>query len=669
MIDHKMMANAIRILTIDAVERAQSGHPGMPMGMADIATVLWRQFYRHNPVCSEWWNRDRFVVSNGHGSMLLYALLHLSGYALTIEDIKEFRQFHSKTAGHPEYGLTEGVETTTGPLGQGLANAVGMAIAEKHLAACFNREDFPIIDHHTYVFASDGDLMEGVSHEVCSLAGTLGLSKLIVFWDDNEISIDGKTRQWFTDHTAQRFQAYGWQVVEIDGHNEQEIAGAIQQAQQEVVKPTLICCKTLIGFGSPTLAGTSDIHSDALGADEVQAVRDQLQWPYKPFEIPQDIKQAWDATKQGEVEQRKWNKLWSLYKEKHSELAECLQQRMDGTLNLDALTAFKDYIHDCTDHPKALATRKHSNKLLNKLSDACGELFGGSADLSGSNGTKWQGAREFSSSQPEGNYLHYGVREFGMTAIANGLALHGGIIPFVGTFLVFSDYARNAIRMAAIMKLRVVMVYTHDSIGVGEDGPTHQPIEHINSLRLIPDLHVWRPAEAIETCVAWRESLNSIRAPSALVLTRQTVPILEECQGKVEAIAKGGYVLWEADKESDAIIIATGSELHLALAAAKRMRSSGLSIRVVSMPCADIFLQQERAYRESILPRGVVARVAVEAGTSDFWWRFVGLNGAVIGIDTFGLSAPGSHLMKHFGFEESNVEKIVNEVTRVHSSV
>jgi transketolase len=648
----QLMANALRALSIDAVNQANSGHPGMPMGMADIATVLWKQFLKHNPKDPQWWNRDRFILSNGHGSMLQYALLHLTGYDLALEDLKNFRQLHSKTPGHPEHGETPGIETTTGPLGQGLANAVGMALAEKILAAEYNQEDLAIIDHFTYVFLGDGCLMEGISHEVCSLAGTWGLGKLIAFWDDNGISIDGDVAGWFTDNTPERFRAYGWQVIaQVDGHNPAEITAAIKTAQKETSAPTLICCKTVIGFGSPHRAGTADVHGSPLGAEEARLSKAQLEWPYAVFEIPQEIYAAWNAAEVGEQQERQWDKLWHEYQIKHPDLAKTLLRRKNHLLPDTWLETMRNLILKTREKPQKMATRKSSQFCLNDLANALPELVGGSADLSGSNGTLWKDASIFSAGNSSGRYIHYGVREFGMSAIMSGVALYGGFIPFGGTFLTFSDYARNAVRMAAMMKQKVIFVYTHDSIGLGEDGPTHQAIEHTASLRLIPFLHVWRPCDTTETAIAWQSAIE-YSAPTALLLTRQDVAFQARTDEQAKNISRGGYVLFEPSDQLRGIILATGSEVEIAMNVAKKL--SG--IRVVSMPCVEIFLKQPTDYRDKVLPAEIINRVAIEAGVPDAWYRFVGTQGKVLGIESFGLSAPAEKIYEYFGLTEKNLE-------------
>lgn len=661
------LANAIRALSMDAVQKAKSGHPGAPMGMADIAEVLWNDYMRHNPTNPQWANRDRFVLSNGHGSMLIYSLLHLTGYNLPIEELKNFRQLHSKTPGHPEYGYTPGVETTTGPLGQGIANAVGMAMAEKVLGAQFNRGNHNIVDHNTYVFLGDGCMMEGVSHEACALAGTLKLGKLIAFWDDNGISIDGEVEGWFTDDIPMRFESYGWHVIKgVDGHDAEAIKAAIEQAKGQTDKPTLICCKTIIGFGSPNKQGKEECHGAPLGDDEIALAREVLGWPYPPFEIPDEIYAAWDAREKGSALENEWNEKFNAYKSEYPELAAEFERRMKGELPSDWNAKANEYIRETDAKAEKVATRKASQNTLDAYAPHLPEFFGGSADLTGSNLTNWKGCKDLNypgNSHEDGNYIHYGVREFGMAALMNGMYLHGGFRPFGGTFHVFSDYARNGIRMSALMKLPVIYVLTHDSIGLGEDGPTHQPVEHHESLRLIPNVHLWRPADAVETAVAWRDSVNRVDGPSALALTRQGVPHLDRTSDQIEAISKGGYILRDCDGKPDAIIIATGSEVSLADEAAKRLNAEGKKIRVVSMPCADIFDVQSDDYKESVLPSDVTARVAVEAGATRGWYKYVGIaKSKIIGLDRFGESAPGGSLMEEFGFTVDNVVKAVQDV-------
>ncbi len=647
----RQLANAIRALSMDAVQAANSGHPGAPMGMADIMEVLWRGALRHNPANPAWPNRDRFVLSNGHGSMLLYSLLHLTGYALPLSELRNFRQLHSKTPGHPEFGHTPGVETTTGPLAQGLANAVGMAIAERALAAQFNREGFPLVDHHTYVALGDGCLMEGLSHEACSLAGTLGLGKLIALYDDNQISIDGDVAGWFTDDTAARFRAYGWQVIEkVDGHDAAAVAVALSAARAERHQPTLICCRTVIGFGSPNKQGKSSAHGAPLGVAEVALAREQLGWPYPAFEIPPAILAAWDCRAAGAALEAAWQVLFRSYQATHPALAAEFTRRTAGILPMAWTTTKAAMLEELQGVTAANATRKSSQLALEKIGPLLPEFIGGSADLSESNLTHWKGCITHTRETPHGNYLNYGVREFAMTAIMNGLALHGGFIPYGGTFLVFSDYARNAIRMACLMGLRAIYVFTHDSIGLGEDGPTHQPIEHAGTLRAIPNCTVWRPGDAAETAVAWAAAVENTHGPTCLLLTRQGLPPQPRTLTQVAGIARGGYVLLEPRGTPQAILIATGSELELAMATARALNAEGASIRVVSMPCPTLFLAQDPAYRASVLPDACRRRVAIEAGITDYWYRFVGLDGLVIGLDSFGASAPAPDLFKHFGF-------------------
>ncbi|WP_089399233.1 transketolase [Noviherbaspirillum humi] len=653
------MANAIRALAMDAVQKANSGHPGMPMGMAEIAVALWSKHLRHNPANSRWINRDRFVISNGHGSMLQYALLHLAGYDLSMDEIRNFRQLHSKTPGHPEYEITEGVETTTGPLGQGISNAVGMALAEKLLAAEFNKPDFTVVDHHTYVFLGDGCLMEGISHETCSLAGTLRLSKLIALYDDNGISIDGKVDGWFTDDTPKRFESYGWNVIRnVDGHDVAAVDAAIASAKT-ADRPTLICCKTVIGKGAPNMQGSDKVHGAALGDKEIAATRQAIGWDYPPFEIPADVYQAWDAKEAGRAVEGEWNKLFAAYSERYPREAGELQRRMKGELpgNLDA--AMDAYIAACLEKKETIATRKASQNAIQALALVLPEFLGGSADLTGSNLTNWKECVAVRSEQA-GNHINYGVREFGMSAIMNGIALHGGYLPFGATFLTFSDYSRNALRMAALMKIRSLFVFTHDSIGLGEDGPTHQSVEHISSLRLIPNLDNWRPCDTVESAVAWREAVKRRNGPSTLIFSRQNLPYMERDAQQVGDIARGGYVLRDA-ADAKAAIIATGSEVELAVKAAEALAQQGVAVRVVSMPSTDVFDRQDAAYKASVLPKGL-PRVAVEAGVTDFWYKYVGLEGKVVGIDTFGESAPAGVLFKHFGFTTENVVAAVKSV-------
>ncbi|MBA3997687.1 MAG: transketolase [Candidatus Accumulibacter sp.] len=653
------LTGAIRALAMDAVQKANSGHPGAPMGMAEIAEVLWRRHLRHNPANPQWADRDRFVLSNGHGSMLIYALLHLTGYGLSIDDLKNFRQFGSRTAGHPEVGHTPGVETTTGPLGQGISNAVGLALAEKVLAAEFNRPGHEIVDHATYAFLGDGCLMEGISHEACSLAGTLGLGKLIAFYDDNGISIDGHVEGWFTDDTPKRFEAYGWQVIpNVAGHDPEAIEQALRAARAETGKPTLICCKTVIGLGAPNKAGSHDVHGAPLGADEIAAARAAIGWNHAPFEIPADVYAAWDAKAKGAALESDWNARFAAYRAAFPELAAEFARRMAGQLPADWAAASAKAIAEIAAKAENIATRKASQNAINAFAPLLPELIGGSADLAGSNLTLWKGSKGVSKTSG-GNYIYYGVREFGMTAIANGLALHGGLIPYTATFLVFSDYARNAIRMAALMKQRQIMVYTHDSIGLGEDGPTHQPVEHVSSLRLIPNLDVWRTADATETAVAWAAAIERKDGPSVLALSRQNLPTVTGAIA-ADSIRRGGYVLSDA-ANAQAVLIATGSEIKLALDAQQALAAAGIAVRVASLPCADVFERQDKAYRESVLPRGI-PRVAIEAGVTDFWHKYVGLEGAVIGIDRFGESAPAGELFKFFGFTVDNVVATVKDI-------
>ncbi len=656
----RALANAIRALSMDAVEQANSGHPGAPMGMADIAEVLWRRYLSHNPLNPQWPNRDRFVLSNGHASMLLYSLLHLSGYDLSIEDLKQFRQLHSKTPGHPEVGHTPGVETTTGPLGQGLANAVGMAIAEKTLAAQFNRPGFDLMDHHTYVFVGDGCLMEGISHEVCSLAGTLGLGKLIVFYDDNGISIDGHVQGWFTDNTAQRFMAYGWQVIpRVDGHNAEEIIAAIEMARHNTDHPTLICCQTIIGCGAPTQQGTHDVHGKALGKTEIQAARDYLGWAYPPFEIPSTIYDAWDAKKIGAEKELVWEANFNRYQAMYPELAAELKRRLTGELPKAWSELSQSFIHEQQKANLKVATRKASELCLEAYAPLLPELLGGSADLATSNNTLWSGSRGIQQ-QADGNYIFYGVREFGMTAIMSGLTLHGGFIPYGGTFLVFMDYARNAVRMAALMQKRVVLVYTHDSIGLGEDGPTHQPIEHLASLRAMPNMRVWRPCDAVETAVAWQQAIERVDGPTALILTRQALAPIARSEKSVAQIQRGAYMVEGSSENPDSILIATGSEVALAQRAMEKLQQQGKRVRLISMPCAESFLQQDKHYQAQLLPANITCRVAIEAASVGYWSQFVGLQGRVIGMQSFGASAPADQLFKEFHITVDAIIAAVN---------
>jgi len=664
--NRRHLANAVRALAMDAVQKANSGHPGAPMGMADIAEVLWNDYLKHNPANPKWPDRDRFVLSNGHGSMLIYALLHLSGYDLPMEEIKRFRQLHSKTPGHPEYGYAPGVETTTGPLGQGITNAVGMAIAERMLAGQFNRPGHEIVDHHTYVFLGDGCLMEGISHEACSLAGTLGLGKLICFYDDNGISIDGEVGGWFTDDTPARFEAYGWQVIRnVNGHDADEIRQAIESARAETGRPTMICCKTIIGYGSPNKAGSHDCHGAALGEDECALVREELGWNYGPFEIPDDVYAGWDARDAGAAAEAEWLARFEAYRTEHPELAAEFERRIRGELPADWDKAADAWINQLREERPGWATRVASGKTIGTFAAALPELVGGSADLAPSNNTKWPEAVAFSKDTPHGNYIHYGVREFGMSHIMNGMTLHGGVIPFGGTFLMFSEYARNALRMSALMKIGTIFVYTHDSIGLGEDGPTHQPVEQTATLRMIPRMHVWRPCDAVESAVAWRKAVERRDSPTTLIFTRQGLPCQTHTDETVAGIGRGGYVLScceECGNVPDAIIIATGSEVQLAMAAQAELAARGRHVRVVSMPCVELFEEQDDAYRESVLPAAVTRRVAVEAGVTGFWYKYVGLDGRVIGIDRFGESAPAADLFREFGITTEAVVSAVQEL-------
>lgn len=653
----KELANAVRMLSIDAVNQAQSGHPGMPLGMADIATVLWKKFLKHNPHNPHWINRDRFVLSNGHGSMLLYSLLHLSGYKLPMDELKNFRQLDSKTPGHPEHGHTPGVETTTGPLGQGLANSVGMALAEKTLAAQFNRADLSLIDHYTYCFVGDGCLMEGISHEACSLAGTLGLGKLIVFYDDNGISIDGKIDTWFTDDTASRFKAYNWQVIaNVDGHDMDAIEQAIIQARDNSTQPTLIMCKTIIGLGS-SVAGSEKSHGSPLSAQDIKAVREFFKWPHPAFDIPDSIYQQWSQVEQGLRDEQQWLNVQQEYQKKYPKENFEFLRRANGDLPDNWQQISAEFIAQCGDQDKAIATRKASQMCIEFFAQHLPEMLGGSADLTGSNNTDWSGTKAINSTDFTGNYLYYGVREFAMAAIMNGLALHGGFIPYGGTFLVFADYARNAVRLSALMKQRVIYVFTHDSIGLGEDGPTHQPVEHAAMLRMTPGMNVWRPADLMETAVAWQHALEHHNGPSSLLLSRQNLPALPHTAQSAELIKKGAYIVRDSEGQPDAILIATGSEVQLALAAAEQATASGLKVRVVSVPCAERFLSQDESYRNQVLPNSVRTRIAIEAASTAYWYQFVGLDGAVIGIDSFGVSAPAAKAYAHFGI---TVEHIVS---------
>ncbi|MBS0003291.1 MAG: transketolase [Thioalkalivibrio sp.] len=657
------LANAIRALSMDAVQKANSGHPGAPMGMADIAEVLWNDYLKHNPANPGWHDRDRFVMSNGHGSMLVYSLLHLTGYDLPLDELKQFRQLHSKTPGHPEYGYTAGVETTTGPLGQGVSNAVGMAIAEKILAAHFNRDDHRIVDHHTYVFLGDGCLMEGISHEASALAGTLGLGKLIAFYDDNGISIDGEVDGWFTDDTPKRFEAYGWHVVRgVNGHSAEEVKAAIEQARAETGKPTLICCKTIIGFGSPNKQGKEECHGAPLGADEIELARKELGWTHGPFEIPETIYQGWDAKDNGARSEAEWNDRFEAYRSAHPDLAAEFVRRMNGVLPSDWTEKAEAFIQQTIEKAEKVASRKASQNAITGYAPALPELLGGSADLAGSNLTLHPGSKGVSREDAAGNYIFYGVREFGMAAIMNGIALHGGFIPYGGTFLIFSDYARNGIRMSALMGQRVLYVFTHDSIGLGEDGPTHQPIEQTPSLRLIPNLNVWRPCDGVETAMAWRAGVERTDGPSAFILSRQGLAPQQRDEEQVANIARGGYVLHDSEGTPELILIATGSEVALTMQAAQILADRGRKVRVVSIPCVELFEQQDPAYRDAVLPAEVRARVAVETAATAGWYKHVGLDGAVVGLDRFGESAPGGALMEYFGFTAENVVSVAESL-------
>lgn len=652
------LANAIRFLSIDAVQKANSGHPGAPMGMADIAEVLWRDYLQHNPTDPTWPNRDRFVLSNGHASMLLYSLLHLTGYNVSIDDLKQFRQLHSKTPGHPELGYTPGVETTTGPLGQGIANAVGMAIAEKTLGATFNRSGFSVVDHFTYVFLGDGCLMEGISHEACSLAGTLKLNKLIAFYDDNQISIDGDTKGWFTDNTAERFEAYGWHVIRrIDGHSRPAIKAAIEQARQQTDKPTLIICRTTIGYGSPNKAGTANSHGAPLGMEEIALTRKQLGWEYPPFEIPEDIYQSWNAKAHGAEQQLQWEQAIREYAKRYPELAEQLTERLTNQTPSTFSTVMANYIQNLNDNPETIATRKASQNTLNVIGPILPALIGGSADLAPSNLTYWSGSVPINK-QPAGNYIHYGVREFGMTAIANGMALHGGFRPYTATFLMFYEYAQNAVRMAALMKLSQVLVYTHDSIGLGEDGPTHQPVEQLASLRSTPNLSVWRPCCQVETAVAWQQAITNQQTPTALVLSRQNLQQHSRTPEQLANIQRGGYILRSNSQNPELLLIATGSEVTLAVEAWQYLTDQGFKVNVISMPSTDTFDKQSIDYQQRVLPNHIRNRIAIEASISDYWRKYVGLDGSVMGMNSFGESAPAEQLFDYFGF---TVEKLIQQ--------
>ncbi|WP_274002183.1 transketolase [Vibrio parahaemolyticus] len=660
--DRKYLANAIRALSMDGVQQANSGHPGAPMGMADIAEVLWRSHLNHNPSNPEWADRDRFVLSNGHGSMLIYSLLHLSGYELSIDDLKNFRQLHSKTPGHPEYGYAPGIETTTGPLGQGITNAVGMAMAEKALAAQFNKEGHDIVDHFTYVFMGDGCLMEGISHEACSLAGTLGLGKLIAFWDDNGISIDGHVEGWFSDDTPKRFEAYGWHVIPaVDGHDADAINAAIEAAKADP-RPTLICTKTIIGFGSPNKSGSHDCHGAPLGAEEIAATRKELGWEHGPFEIPQEVYAEWSAKETGAAKEAAWNEKFAAYEAAYPELAAEFKRRVNGELPAEWEEKASQIIADLQANPANIASRKASQNALEAFGALLPEFMGGSADLAPSNLTMWSGSKSLEANDFSGNYIHYGVREFGMTAIMNGIALHGGFVPYGATFLMFMEYARNAMRMAALMKIQNIQVYTHDSIGLGEDGPTHQPVEQIASLRLTPNMNTWRPCDQVESAVAWKLAIERKDAPTALIFSRQNLAQQPRSAEQVADIAKGGYILKDSDGKPELILIATGSEVELAVKAAEQLTAEGKKVRVVSMPSTDEFDKQDAAYREAVLPSDVTARIAIEAGIADFWYKYVGFDGRIIGMTTFGESAPADQLFEMFGFTVENVVNTAKEL-------
>ncbi|KZM40685.1 MAG: transketolase [Marinomonas sp.] len=659
----KDLANAIRALSMDAVQKANSGHPGAPMGMADIAEVLWNDFLKHNPSNPQWADRDRFILSNGHGSMLIYSLLHLSGYALPIEELQQFRQLHSKTPGHPEYGYTEGVETTTGPLGAGISNAVGMAIAERTLAAQFNREGHDLVDHFTYCFLGDGCLMEGISHEACSLAGTLGLGKLVAFWDDNGISIDGHVEGWFTDNTPKRFESYGWHVIaDVDGHDPVAIKAAIEEAQSVTDKPSMICCKTVIGFGSPNKSGSHDCHGAPLGDAEIAAAREFLNWEHAPFEIPADVYQGWDAKEDGAAAESAWNDKFAAYQAAHPELAAEYERRViKGELPADFEAKANAYIQECQEKAENIASRKASQNAIGAFGAALPELLGGSADLAGSNLTLWSGSKGIQD-DAAGNYIYYGVREFGMSGIMNGVSLHGGFINYGATFMMFMEYARNAVRMSALMGIQNVFVYTHDSIGQGEDGPTHQPVEQLANLRMTPNMSVWRPCDAAETAVAWKASIERRDGPTSLVFSRQGLKAQARTAAQLADVAKGAYVLSDCEGTADLILIATGSEVQLALDSAAALTEQGKKVRVVSMPSTTTFDAQDAAYKESVLPRAITKRVAIEASHVDFWFKYVGFDGATVGMTTFGESAPGGVLLKHFGFSVENVVATAEKV-------
>ncbi len=663
MLTRFQLANAIRALSMDAVQKAKSGHPGAPMGMADIAEVLWNDYLVHNPANPDWVNRDRFVMSNGHGSMLVYSLLHLTGYDISIDDLKNFRQLHSKTPGHPEYGYTPGVETTTGPLGQGIANAVGFAIAEKKLAAEFNKPDHDIIDHYTYVFMGDGCMMEGISHEVCSLAGTLGLGKLIAFYDDNGISIDGEVEGWFSDDTPKRFEAYGWQVIPaVDGHDPEAIKAAIEEARADSERPTLICCKTIIGFGSPNKQGKEECHGAPLGDDEIELARKQLNWPHPAFEVPENVSESWSAREVGQQQEAEWNKKFIAYKEAYPELGKELERRLSRRLPENFAEQAQAYIEKLQAEGPVVASRKASQMAINAYAPLLPELVGGSADLAGSNLTIHSDSKGIEAKDASGNYVYYGVREFGMCAIMNGMALHGGLMPYGGTFLIFMEYARNALRMAALMKQQAIYVFTHDSIGLGEDGPTHQPIEQLANLRTTPNMSVWRPCDAVETAVAWKAAIERRNGPTALSLSRQNLQHQNRDAQQLANIERGAYVLVDSADKPELILIATGSEVELATEAAKVLTEKGKQVRVVSMPSTDVFEAQDASYKESVLPSDVPSRVAIEAGIADYWYKYVGLDGRIVGMTSFGESAPAGELFKHFGFTVDNVVAVAEEL-------
>ena len=665
--NRRELANAIRALSMDAVQCANSGHPGMPMGMADIAEVLWNDYLKHNPRDPRWPDRDRFVLSNGHGSMLLYSLLHLTGYDVSMEEIRNFRQLHSRTPGHPEFGDTPGVETTTGPLGQGLANAVGMALAEKILAATFNRDGLDIVDHHTYVFAGDGCLMEGISHEVCSLAGTLGLGKLVVFYDDNGVSIDGEVKDWFTDNTPMRFRSYGWDVIaDVDGHDAVQVRNAIEQARREQARPTLVCCKTVIGWGAPNKQGTAAIHGAPLGEQEIEQARERIGWHHEPFHVPESVYGQWNAVEKGNVQQGLWNEKFNRYRERHPQLAAEFTRRMQGELPPDWSAGSAKVIDKAVADEQAVATRKASELALEGYASLLPEVIGGSADLTGSNNTWWSGSTAVSAVHEPGNYIFYGVREFGMSAINSGIALHGGFIPYGATFLVFSEYARNALRMASLMGLRSIFVYTHDSVGLGEDGPTHQAVEQLATLRYIPNMSVWRAADTVETAVAWKFAIEREAGPSCLVFSRQNLPFIPRTAEQVSRIARGGYVLFDCAATPELILIATGSEVGIALQATEELNRQGRQVRLVSMPSTDAFDAQDDAYRDSVLPGSVHKRLAIEAGVPDYWKKYVGFEGEAMGISTFGMSAPGNAVMQHFGFTSERIVRRALEILETH---